>query len=76
MTENPSTSSRTRHIDIRYHYVRELKEKSEINISFVPSAKQYADMFTKNVSSDIYEDHVRKFLYKKSDVWASVSKID
>jgi hypothetical protein len=53
---------RTRHIDTRYHYVRENLEEGIINIEFVKSIENDSDIFTKNVSQEICDKHVTKFL--------------
>jgi hypothetical protein len=52
----------TRHIDTRYYYVRENLEEGMINIEFVKSIEKDSDIFTKNVSQEIYDKHVTKFL--------------
>lgn len=38
---------RTKHIDIKYYFIRSLQENRVINVSFVPSREQRADIFTK-----------------------------
>ena len=53
MSENPGGSSRTRHIDTRYHFVKEFIEDGFIKIIFVKSAENKSDGFTKNTSSDV-----------------------
>jgi hypothetical protein len=57
-----SSGLRTRHIDIRYHYVRDNLEGGIINIEFFKSVKNNSDVFTKNLSQEIYDKHVTKFL--------------
>jgi hypothetical protein len=52
----------THRIDTRYHYVRENLEEGIINIKFVKSIESDSDIFTKNVSQEIYDKHVTKFL--------------
>lgn len=49
ISSNPVQERRTKHIDIRYHYVRELVESKEIEILFVDGNNNPADMFTKNL---------------------------
>jgi hypothetical protein len=53
MAENVTTSGGTKHVDIRYHYVREFVEDGFVKIIFVRTAENYADLFTKNVTGDI-----------------------
>ena len=64
MAENDSSAVRTRHIDTRYHFIREHIEGGLIKIIFVRTAKNYAGILSKNVSSETYEKHVFKLLGK------------
>jgi hypothetical protein len=47
MTDNPVEHSRTKHIDIRYHYLRDHQQKGDIKIAYVSTHNQLADIFTK-----------------------------
>jgi hypothetical protein len=58
VAENASATKHTRHIDARYHFVREYIVDGMIRIIFVCSKDNKADIFTKNVSGDVYEEHV------------------
>ena len=46
ITENPVQHPRTKHIDIRYHFIREHVMNVTMEIYFVPSEKQLANIFT------------------------------
>ena len=39
--------SRTKHIDIRYHYIRKSVENKKISVSYIPTQDNVADIFTK-----------------------------
>ncbi|GKA78405.1 hypothetical protein Tco_0784942 [Tanacetum coccineum] len=39
--------SRTKHIDIRYHFIRDHILKEDIELHFIPTEYQLADIFTK-----------------------------
>jgi hypothetical protein len=67
MAENSSSGIRTCHIDTRYHFVREHAEDGFIEIVFVKSGINDADMFTKNLGKEAYEKYVNKFLVKIQD---------
>jgi hypothetical protein len=64
MAKNSSSGVRTRHVDTRYHFIRKHIEDGFIQIVFVKSCDNDADLFTQNVSKDIYNEHVGKFLGK------------
>jgi len=63
LAENSTTSQRTRHIDIRYKWVSEFIENGDVQIVFVKTAENDADIFTKNVSGDLNERHVRQMMH-------------
>jgi hypothetical protein len=62
LASNSATSQRSRHIDVRYHYVREYVEDGTVKIVFVRSEDNDADVFTKNTSTAIYNEHTAKFM--------------
>ena len=47
IAKNPVQHSRTKHIDIRHHFIRDLVEKGLITLKFVPTKNQLADILTK-----------------------------
>jgi hypothetical protein len=47
MADNPVEHSRTKHIDIRYHFLRGHQQKGDIEIAYVNTQNQLADIFTK-----------------------------
>ena len=64
IAENPSTSQRTRHIDTRYHFVREMVNDEYIEIVFVKSENNLSDGFTKNISKESQQRHEETYLDK------------
>ncbi|GJY16480.1 retrovirus-related pol polyprotein from transposon TNT 1-94 [Tanacetum coccineum] len=47
ISNNPVLHSRTKHTDIRYHFIRDYILKGDIELHFVPTDLQLADIFTK-----------------------------
>jgi hypothetical protein len=47
---------RSKHIEMRYHYVRDMVHKNILNIQYVPTAKQTTNILTKPLL-------LTKFLY-------------
>ena len=47
MTKNPVGHTRTKHIDMRYHFVREGVQNRAIILKYVPSGDMIADILTK-----------------------------
>jgi hypothetical protein len=47
MADNPVEHSRTKHIDIRYHFLIDHQQKGDIEIAYVNTHNQLADILTK-----------------------------
>ena len=47
MTKNPVFHSRSKHIELRHHFIRKLVEDGEIELKFCGTDEQIADVFTK-----------------------------
>ena len=52
LTKNPIQHSKTKHIEIRHHFIRDHIEKGDIEIVFVKTENQLADLFTKSLARD------------------------
>ena len=50
LAKNPVHHQRSKHIDIRYHFVRQFVQDGTISLQYVESEKNLADMLTKPVS--------------------------
>nr|GFB40668.1 retrovirus-related Pol polyprotein from transposon TNT 1-94 [Tanacetum cinerariifolium] len=56
ISRNPVQHSRTKHIDVRYHFIKEKVKKGIVELFFVGTEYQLADLFTKAL-------HVGRFKY-------------
>ncbi|GKB28542.1 retrovirus-related pol polyprotein from transposon TNT 1-94, partial [Tanacetum coccineum] len=57
---NPVQHSHTKHINVRYHFIKEQVEKGVIELFFVGTEYQLADLFTKALSEDRFKYLVRR----------------
>ncbi|GKB28208.1 hypothetical protein Tco_0867609 [Tanacetum coccineum] len=55
ISNNPVMHSRTKHIDIRYHFIRDHILKGDIKLYFIPTQYQLADIFTKPLDEPTFK---------------------
>nr|GEV18683.1 retrovirus-related Pol polyprotein from transposon TNT 1-94 [Tanacetum cinerariifolium] len=60
ISNNPVLHSRIKHIDIRYHFIRDHILKGNIELHFVPTDLQLADIFTKPLAEPSFTRLVAK----------------
>ena len=56
LAKNPVFHDRSKHIDTRYHYIGERVSKKDVQLEYVKTHDQVADIFTKPLK---HEDFVR-----------------
>ncbi|XP_071578904.1 uncharacterized protein [Temnothorax nylanderi] len=49
LAKNPSFHKHSKHIAVRYHFVRECVETGQLIVEYIPSEKQVADILTKPI---------------------------
>ena len=54
LSKNPITHSRSKHIDIRHHFVRDLVEREVIQLRYIPTDQNIADNFAKSLSRPMF----------------------
>ena len=52
ISKNSVMHSKTKHISIKYHFVRELVQDKEIRLEYVNSKEQIVEIFTKTLPKD------------------------
>ena len=62
LVKNKQVSARTKHIDVRHHYVRELREKGEVEVEFVRGRENVSDGMTKNLPTPLFKEHTSSIL--------------
>ncbi|KMQ87096.1 retroelement pol polyprotein [Lasius niger] len=55
LVKNLEFHKRTKHIDVRFHFIREVYENGQVDIKYVPSSKQLADILTKALPKNSFE---------------------
>ena len=62
LANNPVAHQRTKHMDIRYHFVREHIASGLIAVRYVPTGDNIADVFTKATPVPVFRTHQPKLV--------------
>lgn len=62
LIKNPTSHSRTKHIDIRHHFIRDVVKSGRISIEYLSTDKMIADVLTKALSKPKHEFCTRNLL--------------
>ncbi len=57
LARNPVHHKNTKHIEVKYHYIREQLAKKVMSLSYCPSQQNMADIMTKPLSRQVFEKH-------------------
>ena len=55
LAQNPISHSRAKHIDIRFHFIRERIERNEIKLQYISTRQMVADILTKALPREAFE---------------------
>ena len=56
LSKNPVHHERSKHIDLRYHYIRECVELGRVDVVHVRTGDQVADIFTKSLGRSRFSE--------------------
>ncbi|XP_021819565.1 uncharacterized protein LOC110761405 [Prunus avium] len=57
LSSNPVYHSRIKHLDIDFHFVREHVQRKDLNVHYIPTNEQVADVFTKGLHGPLFARH-------------------
>ncbi|WVY96568.1 hypothetical protein V8G54_028719 [Vigna mungo] len=55
LARNPMSHGRSKHIEVRFHFLRDIVNKERIELCYCKAAEQLADLFTKPLAADKFE---------------------
>ena len=58
ISKNPVMHSKTKHISIKYHFLREQVSQKMVKLEYIDTKEQIADIFTKPLPKEAF-DHLR-----------------
>ena len=59
IAKNPIQSEKTKHIDVRHHFIREKVAEKKIEVKYMPRSDQVADILTKSLGRVLHEKFTR-----------------
>ena len=62
LIENPLSFARSKHIDVRFHFIRNIFRTRKISVEYVASAEQYADILTKTLRRANFLYHRKRWM--------------
>ncbi|KAM1712705.1 hypothetical protein ACFX12_023549 [Malus domestica] len=57
LSSNPVFHSRIKHLDTDYHFVRERVQRRDLEVLYIPTEEQTADILTKGLHSPSFLKH-------------------
>ena len=61
LTHNWSVGGRTRHVEVRQYFLRDLKEENVIVAKWISGDSNSSDLFTKNLPGPLFEKHMATY---------------
>ena len=76
MVRNNRSEAGTKHVNCRFHYVRELRNDNILELIYVKSEDNEADMMCKNPTEEVFTRHTPKLVRRYQKILLTESKIE
>jgi hypothetical protein len=63
--KDPKYHGKTKHIDIRYHYIRDMVAQKEVVLKHISTSQMIANPFTKPIARDAFQTHVKSLVLRR-----------
>jgi hypothetical protein len=54
---------RSKHIEIKYHYIRDILQRKVVHVHYIPTHEKIADIFTKPLANTKFEYFCEKLAW-------------
>ena len=71
--KNESAQAPSKHIDMRVKFLQEKIVRREIDLLYIPSADNLADLLTKALPVDAHQRHCARIMHEVPEIVAAVS---
>ena len=55
VSKNGVKSDRTKHVDVKYHFITQTVDEGAVRLKWIPTTEQQADIFTKPLAAPVFE---------------------
>jgi hypothetical protein len=62
LVNNYSMGGRTRHVETRQYFLRQLKEENSIKVIWTPGKMNSSDLYTKNLARTDFKKHTKAYV--------------
>ena len=62
MLDSKTGKCRTKHVDTRYHWIKEFVDNELVRVSYVKSENNVTDVLTKNLQPRLFEKHASELV--------------
>ena len=64
-TKDPMYHGKTKHINMRFNYVRDLTTQKKLNMVYISTHEMLANPFTKLIPRDVFRKHMKSLGLRK-----------
>ena len=75
LANNWSVGGRTRHVEVRQYFLRDLKAEGTILPKWIPGSEMSADLFTKNLDRPLFEKHTKAYCGEDEYMRKGISQV-
>jgi len=62
LAHNATSGPRTKHVDIRFHFVQDYIKDGVVKILFIKSENNNSDLYTKNLGEELFNKHSKQYM--------------